>query len=84
MDESPPSMSTGDRGTIMGESGRGFPNDFSSTFNGFICSTGVDHDHLDCGEEQEGLSMHDLQPEGRHDWRCQTVVVVVLSIGYSV
>ena len=31
VDESPSSMSTGDRGTIMGESGRGFPNDFSST-----------------------------------------------------
>lgn len=72
MDESPSSMSTGDRGTIMGESGR------------VVCSAGVGRDRLDCGEEREGLSMHDLRLEGRHDWRCQTVVVFVLSAGYSV
>jgi len=31
VDESPSSTSTGDKGTIMGDSERDFPNDFSST-----------------------------------------------------
>ena len=73
VNESPSSISTGDNGTIVGESGRDFSSGFSSTLIVPFVS-----DCLDRGEERKRLGVHDLHPKGRHDWGCWTVVVVVV------